>query len=240
MTTKIKRQDIVYPDVAPVRGKREYQVERPIIGDRRERFTRAIEALTVNRDNADYRPARNTPAPIAGGPRSPVWAAQSGAAQSPFTGDRRVQAPPSFGAKVIAPTLAPANRRGRASVSDSPRCQEGPRAALRFASEARRARLANIPAPDEEEGATERPYPTVTPTPISISADPVLLEWNKQRQEAVTEAVTDAARRKALLPLPQAPKVLPRPARPGAPTPRHGIEGARSPSGRDLDPGRKR
>jgi hypothetical protein len=244
------KREIVYPEAVTLRGRatNDKADSRPVIGDRQERFTRAIEALnTARRDNAaDYANIKQAPAPIAGGPRSSVWPIQSGAAQSPFTGTNQTQAPPMPASKVVTPALAPLNRRGRASVSDSPRCQEGPRAALRFASEARRTRLASVcaaPVLNEEEGATERPYPSpgaATPAPTPVSIDPVITEWNRQHREALTEAQEDAARRRALLPLPPAPKRLPRPARQGAPTPRHGIEGAVSSSGRDMDPGRKR
>jgi hypothetical protein len=187
--------------------------------------------------------------PMVGGPRSSMWPIQSGAAQSPFTGRDRVQATPMPANRVIAPTLAPAVRTGRACVTDSPihNPSRGPVPTLRFASEARRTRLASCsvaPVLNEEEGATERPYPspgaaTPAPTPVS-TVDPVIAEWNRQHREALTEAQEDAARRKALLPKPPAPKRLPRPARQGAPTPRHGIEGAVSSSGRDMDPSRKR
>jgi len=132
-------------------------------------------------------------------------------------------------------------------VSDSPKhdARPEPRAALRFASEARRTRLASCsaaPVLNEEEGATERPSPEHgTPAPVPpIVVDPVVSEWNRQHREALDDARIDASRRRALLPRPPAPKALPRPVRPGAPTPRHGIEGAVSASGRDLDPGRKR
>lgn len=239
----------IYPEAVTLRVSRvnDSVSERPVIGDRRERFARAIESLsTVRRDNAaDYRDERNKAAPIAGGPRSSVWAVQSGAAQSPFMGDNRVQGPPTFPGKVVSPTLAPANRRGRASVSDSPpTIREEPRAALRFASEGRRTRLASAcaaPVLNEEEGTTERPYPSPkhnTPTPVST--DPSVLEWNRQHREAIEDGKADADRRRALLPRPPAPKCRPRPARPGAPTPRHGVQGSVSNSGRDLDPGRKR
>lgn len=244
------RKVTIYPEAVTLRVSRvnDSVSERPVIGDRRERFARAIESLsTVRRDNAaDYRDERNK-APIAGGPRSAVWPIQSGAAQSPFIGHDRVQGAPSFPGKVVAPTLAPADKRGRASVSDSPpTARPEPRAALRFASEGRRTRLASkckAPVFNEEECAMERPYPehnTPTPTPTPLIIDPIVLEWNRQHREALEDARGDADRRRALLPRPPAPKALPRPARPGAPTPRHGIQGVVSSSGRDLDPGRKR
>jgi hypothetical protein len=241
----------VYPEAVTLRVSRvnDKANERPVIGDRRERFARAIESLsTIRRDNAaDYSNVKQGAAPIAGGPRSSVWAVQSGAAQAPFMGDNRIQCPPTFPGKVSAPTLAPVNRRGRASVSDSPpTIRKEPRASLRFASEGRRTRLASMcasPVLNEEEGATERPYPPPghgAPAPVPAAADPVVTEWNRQHREAIEDNKINTDRRRALLPLPPAPKCLPRPARPGAPTPRHGIQSVVSASGRDLDPGRKR
>lgn len=190
--------------------------------------------------------------PMAGGPRSSVWPLQSGAAQSPFTGRDRVQAPPTVSNKVIAPTLAPAARTGRACVTDSPpTARPEPRASLRFASEARRTRLASMcasPVLNEEEGATERPSPEhdsadsnpVAPTLDSQAAvERVRLARLARLEEEREEQATRALRQASPLRIPQ-PKVLPRRPSQNAPTPRHGIEGSVSSSGRDLDPGRKR
>lgn len=205
---------------------------------------------------------------MAGGPRSSVWPLQSGAAQSPFTGRDRVQAPPTVPNRVIAPTLAPAARTGRACVTDSPAHNptRGPVPTLRFASEARRTRLASqcaAPVLNEEEGATERPLrdglqdaPQSLPTPVPVSPSPEALERARERareaQKVVdlrrvailqweeTQKLLESDRQRVRVSTVPAPRSLPRRPSQTAPTPRHGIEGAVSSSGRDLDPGRKR
>lgn len=209
---------------------------------------------TTHDELAEYGQDRAPVKPITGGPRAAIWPAQSGAAQSPYTGrDRRypVASVPARNVPVTeCQSLIPPCRvvTGRASVSDSPRATIKPRASLRFASEARRDRLSaglGTVTLNTEEGVTERApqhEPDIKPSVDTLNPDYIerVRIAREKRQAAIIKATEDETRRLALRQAPPAPKCLPRPARKGAPTPRHGIEGARSASGRDLDPGRKR
>lgn len=151
-------------------------------------------------------------------------------------------------------------KTGPAAVRDSPAHNptRGPVSTLRFASQARRERLSSglsTVVLNTEEGVSEHPLTMVegettptamsapmtasNPTPDSQAIERVRLARLAKAQEEAEEKAERDRREASPIKVPS-PKCLPRRPSASAPTPRHGIQGSVSSSGRDLDPGRRR